>query len=186
MKIKFEGMVNQLAKDGELIKEQLTPESAHLWHMATGLSTEAGEVLSCMEYFGSDRFDRVNAVEEFGDVEFYLEGLRQGLNIVYKLPHEREYSPLRPAKCLARTLAIVASDVLDSIKKVVIYQKPVEDTKIFPQLWELNVVLARLYHMTEITREEVIEANIAKLGVRYKCHNYSDNAAQVRADKVGE
>lgn len=40
-----------------------------------------------------------------------------------------------------------------------------------------------LHMAVGITREETIEANIAKLGKRYEGFNYSDQAAQTRADK---
>ena len=36
-------MVERLAKDGEDIVDSLTPQSAHLWHMASALCGEAGE-----------------------------------------------------------------------------------------------------------------------------------------------
>ena len=35
----------------------------------------------------------------------------------------------------------------------------------------------------DITREQTIRANIAKLGVRYSSGTYSDKQAQERADK---
>ena len=35
-----------------------------------------------------------------------------------------------------------------------------------------------------VTREEVIEANVQKLGKRYASGKYSDKQAQDRADKV--
>src|SRR5574344_468112 len=40
----FDKMTLALAKDGADIKRELTPEQANLWHMATGISGEAGEV----------------------------------------------------------------------------------------------------------------------------------------------
>ena len=37
----FDKMTLALAKDGNQIKQELTPEQAHLWHMVTGISGEA-------------------------------------------------------------------------------------------------------------------------------------------------
>ena len=37
----FNNMTLALAKDGNQIKQELTPEQAHLWHMVTGISGEA-------------------------------------------------------------------------------------------------------------------------------------------------
>lgn len=109
-------MVKALAKSGEDIVAELTPEEAHLWHMATGVSGEAGELLDAVKKAVIYRkpLDRENIVEELGDLEFYMEGLRQGLGI---------------------------------------------------------------------TREETIEHNIAKLSVRYHTGKFSNEDAQERADK---
>jgi NTP pyrophosphatase (non-canonical NTP hydrolase) len=76
-------MVYRLAKDGDAILESLSPEDAHLLHMLMGLAGEVGELVDAIKkaiIYGKD-LDRDNAVEELGDIEFYLEGLRQGLDI---------------------------------------------------------------------------------------------------------
>ena len=76
-------MVAGLAKDGAKVKEELTPEAAHLWHMATGVSGEAGELLDAIKKHAicCKPVDRENVIEELGDLEFYMEGLRQGMKI---------------------------------------------------------------------------------------------------------
>ena len=76
-------MVNSLAKPGEDIIVTLTPEMAHNWHMATGVSGEAGELLDAVKKYAiyNKPADRENIIEELGDLEFYMEGLRQGFNI---------------------------------------------------------------------------------------------------------
>lgn len=110
-------MVRSLVKPGAAIIAALTPESANLWHHATGISGEAGELLDAIKkvVVYNKPLDRANVIEELGDLEFYMEGLRQGLGI---------------------------------------------------------------------TREETIEGNIAKLSVRYRGLQYTDAAAQERADKA--
>lgn len=82
-KIIHSEMVTGLAKSGALIKEEMTPTEAHNIHMIMGISGEAGELLDCIKksVFYRKPLDRENAVEELGDIEFYLEGLRQGLGI---------------------------------------------------------------------------------------------------------
>lgn len=112
-------MVTGLAKDGQEILDQITPAQVHEWHMATGVSGEAGELLDAVKknVVYQRPIDRENVIEELGDLEFYMEGLRQSL-------------------C--------------------------------------------------ITREETLEHNYAKLGKRYKGHKYTDQQAQDRADKNGE
>lgn len=76
-------MVELLVKPGELIKEQLTPDDAHILHMAVGISGEAGELLDAVKKktIYQKPLDRNNVVEELGDLEFYMEGLRQSLGI---------------------------------------------------------------------------------------------------------
>tara|TARA_R110000824_G_scaffold3379_2_gene15991 strand:+ start:10610 stop:11011 length:402 start_codon:yes stop_codon:yes gene_type:complete len=76
-------MVNNLAKDGEEIVSSLTPEAAHLWHMASALCGEAGELFDAIKksvIYEKD-LDVENVVEELGDIEFYMEGLRSTLEI---------------------------------------------------------------------------------------------------------
>jgi len=112
-------MVKALAKDGDLIVQELTGSDAHNLHMAVGISGESGELLDAIKKAVIYRkpIDRENVIEELGDLEFYMEGLRQGL---------------------------------------------------------------------DITREETLDANIKKLSVRYAGLKYSDESAQDRADKKGD
>lgn len=81
--IKHNEMVKLLAKDGEIIKQELTENDCHNLHMCLGISGEVGELIDAVKksIFYRKPLDRVNAVEELGDIEFYLEGLRQGLGI---------------------------------------------------------------------------------------------------------
>lgn len=81
--INHSDMVRALCKDGHVIAEEITPSDAHSIHMAVGISGEAGELLDAVKKAVIYRkpLDRENVVEELGDIEFYLEGLRQGLGI---------------------------------------------------------------------------------------------------------
>ena len=81
--INYAAMVATLAKPGEAILTSLTPDRCHLLHMAVGVSGEAGELLDAVKkatIYGKP-IDRENVIEELGDLEFYMEGLRQGLGI---------------------------------------------------------------------------------------------------------
>jgi NTP pyrophosphatase (non-canonical NTP hydrolase) len=109
-------MVRALVKPGAKITDQLTAEQADLWHGATGVSGEAGELLDAVKkhvVYQKD-LDRENVIEELGDLEFYMEQIRQNLGI---------------------------------------------------------------------TREETLDHNIDKLRVRYEGLQYSDAAAHARVDK---
>lgn len=76
-------MVRTLSKPGEAILESLTPRGVNLWHMATGISGESGELLDAIKKVAvyNKPEDLENLKEELGDLEFYLEGLRQELGV---------------------------------------------------------------------------------------------------------
>lgn len=83
-KINYEDMVRTLAKPGADIIASLDPDKAHNMHMAVGISGEAGELLDAVKknVIYNKPLDRENVVEELGDLEFYMEGLRQQLGII--------------------------------------------------------------------------------------------------------
>ena len=76
-------MVSELAKPGDQILETLTPGKTHLLHMAAGAAGEAGELLGAIKghTIYNKPLDRENVIEELGDLEFYMQGLRQALGI---------------------------------------------------------------------------------------------------------
>lgn len=74
------------AKGGEDILSNLDPGKADLWHMATGIVGEAGEFIDCVKkhvVYGQP-LNRENAIEELGDIEFYLQGVRNILGLSRK------------------------------------------------------------------------------------------------------
>jgi NTP pyrophosphatase (non-canonical NTP hydrolase) len=76
-------LVAALVKPGEKIVSELTGSDANLLHMVIGISGEAGELLDAIKkaVIYRKELDRVNVIEELGDIEFYLEGLRQELGV---------------------------------------------------------------------------------------------------------
>ena len=80
---KFELMVKGLRKPAISILETLTPERVDLIHMAMGVAGEAGELLDMVKkHVAYDKpLDREKLILELGDIEFYLEGVRQILDI---------------------------------------------------------------------------------------------------------
>lgn len=82
-KEKYAEMVKTLVKPGADILATLTPERADLWHCATGIVGEAGELIDAVKKHVAYNkpIDRENVVEELGDMEFYMEALRQNLGI---------------------------------------------------------------------------------------------------------
>jgi NTP pyrophosphatase (non-canonical NTP hydrolase) len=60
-----------------------TQEATDALHGSIGIITEGGELLDAMKkhlYYGRD-FDRVNAIKELGDIEFYASVLRHSLGV---------------------------------------------------------------------------------------------------------
>lgn len=76
-------MVERLQKPGEAIVDDMTPLRAATLHMGVGVCTEAGELLDAFKkwVFYGRSLDIDNVKEELGDIEFYLEGIRQNLGI---------------------------------------------------------------------------------------------------------
>lgn len=75
--------VKTLKKPGSDIIGDLTESSADSLHMAVGVAGEAGELLDAIKKYSiyNKPLDRENVVEELGDLEFFMEGLRQRLEI---------------------------------------------------------------------------------------------------------
>lgn len=77
-------MVARLAKPGADILAQLDAAKCDLWHMASCVPGEAGELFDAVKKFviyGKGAIDIENVVEELGDLEFYMAGVRKALGI---------------------------------------------------------------------------------------------------------
>jgi NTP pyrophosphatase (non-canonical NTP hydrolase) len=81
--IKHDEMVQALVKPGADIVAQMTSEKAHLLHMALGVAGEAGELADQLKRHTiyNKPIDRDNVIEELGDLEFFVEGIRAELGI---------------------------------------------------------------------------------------------------------
>ena len=77
-------------------------------------------------------------------------------------------------------------ELIDAVKKAIIYQKPLDRKNVVEEMGDIEFYLEGLRQGLRITREETLDANIAKLGKRYTGFNYTDQAAKDRADKVGD
>jgi NTP pyrophosphatase (non-canonical NTP hydrolase) len=76
-------IVKALVKPGDEILLSLTSLQTHLLHMAVGIAGEAGELLDAIKKHAvyQKPLDIENVIEELGDLEFYMEGLRESLLI---------------------------------------------------------------------------------------------------------
>lgn len=108
-------LVSDLAKSGQHIIQDLNPTKAHLVHMALGVAGEAGELLDALKRHAiyGKALDRENVIEELGDLEFYLEGIRAALDISRDRVIESNIAKLRkryPEGAYTNHAAIVRAD----------------------------------------------------------------------------
>ena len=83
MNNEYSKMVTALCKSGQTIADEITANDAHILHMTIGISGEAGELLDEVKKHVIYRkpLDIENTIEELGDLEFYMEGLRQAIGV---------------------------------------------------------------------------------------------------------
>ena len=87
------GFPTERINDGEF--DPLNHKEAHLLHMATGIAGESGEILdNIVQALASKKIDRENLVEELGDLEFYMEGIRSCIGIAREEVLEYNYHKL--------------------------------------------------------------------------------------------
>lgn len=79
----YSEFVASRVKNPEDLIREMTPHKAHADHMGIGVSTEAGEILDCIKKYTkyNKPIDLANLIEELGDIEFYLEGVRQAFGV---------------------------------------------------------------------------------------------------------
>jgi NTP pyrophosphatase (non-canonical NTP hydrolase) len=75
-------------------------------------------------------------------------------------------------------------ELLDAVKKHVIYKKPMNIENLIEELGDMEFYIEHLRTIFGITREQTISANMAKLVVRYPGFQYTDGAAQARAERM--
>ena len=77
-----------------------------------------------------------------------------------------------------------AGEILDTIKKHTIYGKELDRENLIEEMGDVEFFMQGMRHALGLTREEILQANIAKLSVRYAAGKYTNEQAQARADKV--
>ena len=77
-----------------------------------------------------------------------------------------------------------AGELLDAVKKAVIYNKELDVTNIIEELGDLEFYMSKVRQIIGVSREEILKANISKLSVRYSEGKYTNEQAKERADKA--
>jgi len=75
-------------------------------------------------------------------------------------------------------------EIVDAIKKVVIYRQPINIKNIIEELGDLEFYIEDLRRWLKISRTRTIKANITKLAKRYPGFVYTDKRAKTRLDKI--
>lgn len=181
-------LVAALVKPPHDIIVSLTAFTIDLWHGATGVSGEAGELLEAILFPPADGIDRVNLREELGDLYFYIEQIvqRAGIAIDFESADEIARNAVissDTAVTHAASIAVHGSQVLDTIKKAAIYNKGLDTELLTNQLNALVASMLTIGYQFGLARDECLNSNILKLSKRYESLSYSDSAAQARADK---
>ena len=76
-----------------------------------------------------------------------------------------------------------SGELLDAVKKATIYNKPLDRENMIEELGDLEFYMSRIRQLINVSRDEVLEHNYAKLSKRYAKGQYSNEQAQERADK---
>lgn len=175
-------LVSALVKDGGEILATLDPAKVHLLHMAVGISGESAELLAAT--------DPENLLEELGDILFYVEGLCQGLGLSkgdllggVAAPICASSTGVTPSLRYKIQIVIFAGDVLDQVKKHVVYNRELKLVDLLLALGWLHHATTNLAAIEGLSDDDIHEHNLRKLGDRYEGLKYSDEAAEARADK---
>jgi len=188
-------LVRALKKPSAHIAKELTELDCDVLHMAVGISTEAAELLRAANNALRGEVDRENIKEELGDLEFYVEGLRQSLGLrrtfvgqIPQLADEEDSGPDRSWLAFLHScvfVSIQAGEILDMAKKSCIYRNPLPHAEAIVLMINMDGGLDRVRNIVAMTLGEVLDANIAKLSVRYSKLTYTDAAGGARADEQG-
>ncbi len=97
---------------------------------------------------------------------------------------------LTPYKCglihMSMGISGESGELLDAIKKHVIYEQPLDLRNVREELGDLEFYLEGLRQLLNLTREECLNSNIAKLAIRYEGLKYTNQQAKERRDKCND
>jgi len=79
-----------------------------------------------------------------------------------------------------------SSELLDSVKKHVLYKRPLDRENIVEELGDLRFYMAGIMNSLDISEDEILQKNNEKLSKRYASGNYSNSQAIDRADKIAD
>ena len=79
-----------------------------------------------------------------------------------------------------------AGELGDAIKKHLAYGRELDIRNVIEELGDLRFYMQALMNLVGVSEQQILQHNALKLAQRYEGLEYSDEAAQARADKQGE
>jgi len=125
----------------------------------------------------SNVVDWVNVVGEDGKIapmRYELFVLR-----LFKVDSQREM-----LSHAAMGIAGEAGELLDAVKKHLVYGKQLDVANIREELGDLRFYIEAMQNILGIDSQDILQGNVNKLDTRYKKLTYSSEAAIARADKT--
>ena len=125
----------------------------------------------------SNVVDWVNVVGEDGKIapmRYELFVLR-----LFKVDSQREM-----LSHAAMGIAGEAGELLDAVKKHLVYGKQLDVANIREELGDLRFYIEAMQNILGIDSQDILQGNVNKLATRYKKLTYSSEAAIARADKT--
>jgi len=135
----------------------------NLTHMVLGLAGEIKELVECVGTELKLKIDKINLGEEIGDMYWYLANYCNFQNL--PLP-ETVVFDTPPDMCLD-FLIIKIGDLVDTVKRLVAYNKPIDKAKELELVYDIRVALFMFEELYSLSGDDIREANIAKLRKRY-------------------
>lgn len=184
----YEQLAKDLASDPQDIYQGLSHQAIDLWHGATGVSGEVGELLEALtaHVVDGEEIDLENVIEEIGDIKFYLALI---LNSIGSTEQDLNYRPQggENSGLLVGAIqaCIKAAKLLDVIKKHSIHGHPLNKDLLLELVGGIRLHLSVILGLLNVTQEQVLAENNRKLAKRYPNGSYSKEDNLARADKEG-
>ena len=154
-----------------------------VWHGILGIAGEASELLELFEK-AEVRPDKDALVKEIGDIWWYVAPLVRGLHG----SAEKEFKRIADAAVERANdlnhgvISLATNRITEPMKKWIWYGKQINLKELEDAVVELLAVTIFVADMADVTIEEVLDANIAKLKARYP-ERFDEAAAVAKADE---
>jgi len=167
-------MVSSLAKSGNSIAEDLRD---NLEYKVVLLAEATATVQQ------ANKLDRAKKQAIYNKAQ----GIRaEGLDLSGPTPMVKANLTPQQADLLHMAVGIAgeAGELLETVMSHILNAEPINTENLIEELGDLEFFMEGFRQNQSITRDKTISQNIAKLGIRYSSGSYSDDQAQVRADKI--